>query len=81
MSLISSTHDFRFPAHAGGWSLVGVKPTNSTPWGLNSNSFVVEKVLGSPAFFDIDVEPDDKNTTRNVLVVRGSREAGRLKKK
>ena len=37
--------------HTGGWPLIGIPDTSSTPWSINSTSFLYEKAIGGPALF------------------------------
>ena len=50
----------------GGWDLVGIASSN---WSINSSQFLQEKIVGSPAFFSLTVQVDDKNSSVNVLTV------------
>ena len=55
--------------------MVGIPPSSDldieaySPWSINSSEFVLEKLVGSPAFFSLYVNVDDKNSSVNVLTV------------
>ena len=52
---------------AGGWSLLnGHKRSH---WSMNDVNFLLEKTLGSPAFFTVDIAIDDKNSSQYILEV------------
>ena len=51
----------------GGWSLIGVRETGT--WNVNGEQFIKEKLLGSSAFYDFGVEPDSKDSTKQLLQV------------
>ena len=59
----------------GGWDVVGIPPSSDlnieaySSWSINSSEFVLEKLVGSPAFFSLYVDVDDKNSSVNVLTV------------
>lgn len=52
---------------AGGWSLLNGSIRSN--WNINDYEFLVEKALGSPAFFTVDVTIDDKNSSQHILEV------------
>ena len=39
--------------HTGGWPLIGIPDSSSTPWSINSTSFFYEKAIGSSALFNL----------------------------
>ena len=51
----------------GGWPLVGIE--SSTTWSINDESFLMEKLYGSNAFFSSIVQADPRDTSRNVYCV------------
>ena len=53
--------------HTGGWGLLNGSSTSN--WNINSDSFLLDKSLGSPAFFTIDITIDDKNSSQYILEV------------
>ena len=59
---------FQYVSHSGGWGLVGIGD-NESQWNINGTEFLYEKVVGSPAFFSLAVEVDDKNSSIYVLTV------------
>ena len=54
--------------HVGGWDLVGIVGYGSQ-WNVNNIQFIFEKIVGSPAFFSLYVDVDDKNSSVYVLQV------------
>ena len=52
---------------------MGILPSSDleseTLWSINSTEFIMEKLLGSPAFFSLYVDVDDKNSSVSVLKV------------
>ena len=44
-------------------------PVDGTQWGINSIQFIREKMLGSNAFYSINISPDG-DLTNHILVVR-----------
>ena len=42
---------------------------NDGQWNINSTGFILEKVIGSLAFFSLYVDVDDKNSSVYVLQV------------
>ena len=54
--------------YVGGWNLVGIVG-NVSQWNVNNTQFVDEKIAGSPAFFSLYVDVDDKNSSVYVLQV------------
>ena len=55
-----------YPCYLGGWGLID---GNST-WSINGTSFLEEKLAGSPAFFSLGVDIDDKDSNNYILSVR-----------
>ena len=61
--------------YIGGWDLVGIPPSSDldieaySSWSINSSEFILEKLVGSPAFFSLSVNVDDKNSSVSVLTV------------
>jgi predicted metalloendopeptidase len=59
----------------GGWDLVGIPPSSDldieaySSWSINSSEFILEKLVGSPAFFSLSVNVDDKNSSVSVLTL------------
>ena len=53
--------------YSGGWGLLN--GSNSSNWNMNSDSFMKDKSLGSPAFFTVDITIDDKNSSQYILEV------------
>ena len=59
----------------GGWDLVGIPPSSDldieaySSWSINSSEFILEKLVGSRAFFSLSVDVDDKNSSVSVLTV------------
>ena len=57
---------------------MGITPSSdlddemATQWRINSSEFVLEKLVGSNAFFQLYVDVDDKNSSVNVLKVNTS---------
>ena len=57
---------------------MGITPSSdlddemATQWSINSSEFVLEKLVGSNAFFQLYVDVDDKNSSVNVLKVNTS---------
>ena len=43
--------------------------SNESSWDINDKLFLVEKILGSPAFFTVGVTVDDKNSSNYIIVV------------
>ena len=58
-----------FLSKIGGWPLINISD-GGTQWSLNGEQFIQEKLLGSPAFFDLalDVSPTDR-TKYNIYVM------------
>ena len=54
----------------GGWALVGI--SSNTTWSINDESYLMEKLYGSNAFFSSTVQADPRNTSQNVYCVRHS---------
>lgn len=54
----------------GGWNLLNM--SNDSSWDINDKLFLVEKILGSPAFFTVGVTVDDKNSSNYIIVVSQS---------
>ena len=54
-------------SYIGGWTLLSA--SNESAWDINGTSFMVEKILGSPAFFTVDVNVDDKNSSNYIIEV------------
>ena len=52
----------------GGWALIGME---GSTWSINSTDFRDEQFRGSPAFFQLYVDVDDKNTSQYILQVGG----------
>ena len=59
---------FQINISTGGWPLINISD-GGTQWSLNGEQFIQEKLLGSPAFFDLalDVSPTDR-TKYNIYV-------------
>jgi endothelin-converting enzyme len=59
----------------GGWDLVGIPPSSDldieaySSWSINSSEFILEKLVGSRAFFSLSVDVDDKNSSVSVLTL------------
>ncbi len=51
----------------GGWPLVGIN--SSTPWDLNGEQFLQEKLLDSDAFFSMAVYFDPRKSSRYIIRV------------
>ena len=43
--------------------------STTSNWNINSDEFLSEKALGSPAFFTVDIAIDDKNSSQYILEV------------
>lgn len=54
-------------AYSGGWGLLN--GSSSSKWNINSDEFMKDKALGSPAFFTVDIAIDDKNSSQYILEV------------
>ena len=52
---------------AGGWNLLNM--SNESSWDINDPLFLLEKLLGSSAFFTVGVTVDDKNSSNHIIVV------------
>ena len=52
---------------AGGWNLLNM--SNESSWDINDPLFLLEKLLGNPAFFTVGVTVDDKNSSNYIVVV------------
>ena len=51
----------------GGWNLIN--GGTSGEWDINSTSFIQEKIYLSNAFFSIDVDVDDKNSSQYIIKI------------
>ena len=54
----------------GGWPLINI--SDGTGWSLNGEQFLQEKLLGSEAFFTLDVYVSPTDRTKNNIYVRFS---------
>ena len=43
--------------------------SNESSWDINHPNFLLEKLLGSPAFFGVGVTIDDKNSSNYIIAV------------
>ena len=57
-----------FIFYSGGWPLIGL-PGDGTPWDINGTQFMMEKLLGSPAFVDVSVKENFLNASLNLITV------------
>jgi predicted metalloendopeptidase len=60
----------QFYQELGGWSLLDI-PGDGTQWGINSIQFIREKMLGSNAFYSINLFPNG-DLTNYILVIQQS---------
>jgi endothelin-converting enzyme len=60
----------QFYQELGGWSLLDI-PGDGTQWGINSIQFIREKMLGSDAFYSINISPNGY-LTNYILVIQQS---------
>ena len=42
---------------------------SGAPWNITNEKFVLEKVFGSPSFYEIEVTLDDDNSSKYILEV------------
>ncbi len=63
---------------ADGQSETDYLTSGKRDWDINGDEFFAEKLLGSPAFYSLTVEPDRVDSTKPLIYVSVSRHVRRL---
>ncbi len=60
----------------GWWSVLDdpdKQGAGESDWDINGDEFIAQKLLGSPAFYSLKVQPDSKDSTKPLIYVSVSR--------